>query len=283
MTTTNGRAVRTLRLGHSPDPDDAFMFYPLLSGKVSCEGFAFEQVLEGIETLNRLALQREIDVTAASVHACALLGDAWQILDCGASVGDGYGPIVVARDPMTMKDLQHHEILVPGILTTAYLAMRLAAGPVRHRVVAFDRIIPELMEDKGKVGLLIHEGQLTYTSFGLHKVIDLGAWWKEKTGLPLPLGVNVVRSDLGDHAIQAIGQALRRSIDHALEHRSEALARAIEFGRGLDVTTTDRFVGMYVNEWTRSLGPKGREAIGRLLREGQENGVIPERPLPRFA
>jgi 1,4-dihydroxy-6-naphthoate synthase len=259
------------------------MFYALLSGKVSCEGFAFEQVLDGIETLNRLALRREIDVTAASVHACALLEDAYQIFDSGASMGDGYGPIVVACEPMTMKDLQHHEILVPGILTTAYLALRLAAGPVRHRVVAFDQIIPEMKADKGKVGLLIHEGQLTYASFGLHKVIDLGAWWKEKTGLPLPLGVNVVRSDLGADAIRAIGQALRRSIDHALDHRSEALARALEFGRGLDVTMTDRFVGMYVNDWTRSLGERGREAIERLLREGQEKGVIPERPLPRFA
>ncbi len=276
-------AVRTLRLGHSPDPDDAFMFYPLLAGKVPCEGIVFEQVLEGIETLNRLALRRELDVTAASVHACALMGDTYRILDAGASVGDGYGPVVVAREEMTLEDLAGREVLVPGILTTAYLVLRLAAGRFRPKVTPFDRIAGEVLEGKAEAGVLIHEGQITYAKSGLSKVVDLGAWWKEKTGLPLPLGVNVVRSDLGEETIRAVGDALKRSIDWALEHRPEALARAAEFGRGIDAATTDRFVAMYVNDHTRSLGSAGREGIARLIREGREQGIIPEGTGPVFA
>jgi 5,8-dihydroxy-2-naphthoate synthase len=281
--TTKETTMRILRLGHSPDPDDAFMFYPLLSGKIPCEGITFDQVLDEIETLNRLALRGEIDVTAASVHACALMGERYRILDSGASVGDGYGPVVVSRFPMTVKDLANTEVLVPGILTTAYLALRLAAGPVRFRVVPFDKIIPELKEEKAEAGLLIHEGQITYASMGLHKVVDLGAWWKEKTGLPLPLGVNVIKASLGEPTIRLVSEALRLSIEWALEHRDEALARAREFGRGLDAETTDRFVSMYVNDRTRSLGAEGRRGIELLLREGREQSVIPEGPPPRFA
>jgi 1,4-dihydroxy-6-naphthoate synthase len=276
-------ALRTLRLGHSPDPDDAFMFYPMLSGKIPCEGLAFEQHFEGIETLNRLVLRGELDVAAASVHACALMGETYRILDCGASVGDGYGPLIVSRKPMTMEDLSGVEVAVPGILTTAYLTMRIAAGPVRFTVMPFDKILPAVAEGTAEAGLIIHEGQLTYASAGLHKVIDLGEWWKESTGLPLPLGVNVIRSSLGPDLIRTIGETLKRSIDYALEHREEALRRAAEFGRGIDAETTDRFVSMYVNDYTRSLGTAGREAIERLLGEGRSRGLIPEKPGPFFA
>jgi 1,4-dihydroxy-6-naphthoate synthase len=275
--------MRTIHLGHSPDPDDAFMFYPLLTGKIPCEGIVFEQVLDGIETLNRRALKGDLEVTAASVHACALLGSTYRILDCGASVGDGYGPIVVSREPRTLGDLAGTEILVPGILTTAFLALRLAAGRFRMKAAPFDQIPAEVLSGKAAAGLLIHEGQLTYAGMGLHKVVDLGAWWKERTGLPLPLGVNVVRADLGKAMIERIADALRRSIEWALAHRSEALASASEYGRGIDAATTDRFVSMYVNDWTLSLGAKGREAIARLLREGREAGVIPEGAGPEFA
>lgn len=283
MPTPGPTAVRTLRLGHSPDPDDAFMFYPLLSGKVPCEGLAFEQHLEDIETLNRMALRGDLDVGAASVHACALLGDAYRILDCGASVGDGYGPLVVSHRPIAMEDLPRAEVAIPGILTTAYLTLRLAAGPIRFTVMPFDEILPAVAEGKAEAGLIIHEGQLTYAAAGVHKVVDLGAWWKERTGLPLPLGVNVVRSALGPDLIALIGESLRRSIDHALEHRAEALAHAAGFGRGIDAETNDRFVSMYVNDHTRSLGPAGREAIQRLLGEGRSQGLIPEKPGPFFA
>jgi 1,4-dihydroxy-6-naphthoate synthase len=270
-------------LGHSPDPDDAFMFYPLLTGKIPCDGIAFTQVLEGIETLNRRALKRELEVTAASVHACALMGSSYRILDCGASVGDGYGPIVVSREPMTMSDLAGIEIVIPGILTTAYLALRLAAGRFRPKVMPFDQIPAEVLSGKAEAGLLIHEGQLTYAGMGLHKVIDLGAWWLEKTGLPLPLGVNVIRADLGEATIRKVQTALKQSIEWAMAHRPEALAAASEYGRGIDAATTDRFVSMYVNEWTLSLGPKGRAAIGRLIGEGREAGVVPEGDGPEFA
>ncbi|MBI3449318.1 MAG: ABC transporter substrate-binding protein [Acidobacteria bacterium] len=275
--------MQKLLLGHSPDPDDAFMFYPLLSGKIPCEGFEFEQVLEGIETLNRRALKREIEVTAASVHACALLGKSYKILDCGASVGDGYGPIVVSRTPMTVKELVNVEVLVPGILTTAFLALRLAAGRFRPKVAPFDQIPGEVLAGKAEAGLLIHEGQLTYAAMGLHKVADLGVWWQEKTGLPLPLGVNVARADLGDATIKKIHEALKKSIEWALGHRAEALAHAGGFGRGIDADTTDRFVSMYVNEWTISLGKRGRLAIERLIGDGRDAGVIPDGDGPVFA
>jgi len=275
--------MRTIHLGHSPDPDDAFMFYPLLNGKIPCDGLAFEQVLDGIETLNRRALKRELEVTAASVHACALMGKTYRILDCGASVGDGYGPIVVSREPMTLKDLAGTEVLVPGILTTAFLALRLAAGRFRMKATPFDQIPGEVLSGKAEAGLLIHEGQLTYAGMGLHKVVDLGVWWKEKTGLPLPLGVNVVRADLGDATIRKIHGALKSSIEWALAHRPEALASASEYGRGIDAATTDRFVSMYVNEWTLSLGARGRKAIDRLIRDGREAGVIPDGDGPEFA
>jgi 1,4-dihydroxy-6-naphthoate synthase len=259
------------------------MFYPLLSGKVRCEGMQFEQVLEGIDTLNRMALRGEIDFSAVSVHACGLLGDAYRILDSGAAMGDGYGPVVVSKEPMTLKELSRVPVAIPGILTTAYLALRLAAGPFEFNVVPFDQVPEEVLQGKAGAGLVIHEGQVTYESRGLHKVIDLGEWWKERTGLPLPLGVNVVKASLGAATIEAIGKGLRESLEYAFANRNEALDHALEFGRGIDRATTDRFVGMYVNEHTLSMGAAGREAIQRLLGEGREKGLIPEKPGPVFA
>jgi len=272
-----------LSLGHSPDPDDAFMFWPLLSGKVACPGFSFEQKLDGIETLNRLALRGDLDVSAASVHACALFGTSYQILDCGASVGDGYGPLIVSKQPMKLRDLRTVEVAVPGILTTAYLAARMAVGPFQFKVVPFDKILDEVLEERAGAGLVIHEGQLTYAGHGLHKVIDLGEWWKDKTGLPLPLGVNVVRASLGAEAIKTIGDALKKSIQFAFDHRKEALDHAAAFGRGIDADTNDRFVAMYVNEMTLSLGDIGRAAIRRLLDEARAKGLVPEKDGPVFA
>lgn len=263
-----------VRFGHSPDPDDAFMYYPLGSGRVDTEGLRFEQVLEDIESLNRRALRGELETTAASVHACAWLADRYAILPCGASMGDGYGPIVVAREAIPLEELPGRTIAVPGVMTSAWLALRLAIGTFRHMVVPFDRIARVVSTGEADAGLLIHEGQLTWSRDRLHKVIDLGAWWKERTGgLPLPLGVNVVRRDLGDR-IPAIGRSLRRAIDWSLSHRAEALAYAGAYARGLEGGLTDRFVAMYVNDLTRDMGEKGRRAIDRFLGEGRRCGAI---------
>jgi 1,4-dihydroxy-6-naphthoate synthase len=282
-TASDNTSTRTLLLGHSPDPDDAFMFYPMLTGKTPCEGFEFEQKLDGIETLNRLMLRGELDITAASVHAAALMGSSYKIMDSGVSMGDGYGPLIVSREPMKLKDLKNVEVAVPGILTTAYLAMRMAVGPFQFKVVPFDEIMDEVKEGKVGAGLVIHEGQLTYGSHGLQKVLDLGEWWMEKTGLPLPLGVNVIRSSLGDDAIKHLNEALRASIQFAFDHRKEALEYAAKFGRGIDPETNDKFVGMYVNDYTLSLGEKGREAITRLIDEARKKNLIPEKEGPFFA
>ncbi len=282
-TPSTAPTTRTLTLGHSPDPDDAFMFHGLLSGKVPCEGFRFEQVLEGIDSLNRKAIAGEIDFTAASVHACGIMGDRYRILDSGAAMGDGYGPVLVSKEPMTLKSLSETQVAIPGILTTAYLALRLAAGPFKFKVVPFDQVLADVEAGHSGAALVIHEGQLTWEARGFRKVVDLGEWWKERTGLPLPLGVNIVRAALGPEAIRSIGRALRASIEYAFEHRDEALGRAVEFGRGIDRAATDRFVGMYVNDWTLSMGEPGRQAIEMLIREGREKGLIPDKPGPLFA
>ncbi len=280
---TDQTATRTVTLGHSPDPDDAFMFHGLLSGQVPCPGFSFEQVLEGIDSLNRKAIAGEIDFTAASVHACGVIGDRYQILDSGAAMGDGYGPVLVSKEPITLKQLSQTQVAIPGILTTAYLALRLAAGPFQFKVVPFDEVLADVDAGHSGAALVIHEGQLTWEARGFRKVLDLGEWWKEKTGLPLPLGVNIVRASLGAPAIRSIGRALRSSIEYAFSHRDEALTHALEFGRGIDRPTADRFVGMYVNDWTLSMGEPGRKAIEMLIREGREKGLIPDKPGPVFA
>ncbi len=270
---------RTIRFGHSPDPDDAFMYYPLGEGLVEREELEFVQVLEDIESLNRRAMQGELETTAASVHACAYLSDRYAILPCGASMGEGYGPIVVAREPFGPDRLRELTVAIPGEMTSAYLALRLAVGAFKHVVVPFDRIPAAVASGEADAGLLIHEGQLTWAADGLHRVLDLGVWWQERTGgLPLPLGVNVVRRDLGEATMRTVARVLRRAIDWALDHRSEALGYASGFARGLDPSLTDRFVSMYVNDLTRDCGERGRTAIRLFLEQGRASGIITGAP-----
>jgi 1,4-dihydroxy-6-naphthoate synthase len=269
--------MRRVRVGHSPDPDDAFMFYGIAAGKVDTSGFELEQVLEDIETLNRRALRRELEVSAVSVHAYPHLAREYVLMRCGASMGDGYGPCVVATAPLSADELATRTIAVPGTLTSAYLALRLFLGQdVRHEVVPFDLIPEAVRQGRVDAGLIIHESQVTYRQEGLHLVVDLGAWWSERTGgLPLPLGANVVRRDLLPDGAAELTRILSASIDYGLAHREAALRYAREFGRGLDEALTDRFVGMYVNDLTRDYGERGREAIRRFLSEGSAAGVVP--------
>jgi 1,4-dihydroxy-6-naphthoate synthase len=274
---------RTVRIGHSPDPDDAFMYYGLASGRVPTGDYEVEQVLKDIESLNRLALEGSIEVTAVSIHAYAYLADRYLLLPCGASMGDGYGPILVTRGPEPLDALKSMTIAVPGRLTTAALALRLALGDVRMEVMPFDRILPAVSGGDVEAGLLIHEGQLTYAQSELHKVLDLGAWWKVRTGLPLPLGGNAIRRDLGARAIAEIGAFFRDSIAFGLAHRGEALTYALDFGRGIGRPLADRFVGMYVNDFTLDYGPAGRRAIDELLLQGHRAGAIPHRAAAEFA
>jgi 1,4-dihydroxy-6-naphthoate synthase len=269
---------RTIQIGHSPDPDDAFMFHGIASGQVPVpEGWEVVQVLRDIESLNRMALDGAIEVTAVSIHAYAYLADRYALLPCGASMGDGYGPMIVAREPMSVEEVKRLTIAVPGALTSATLALRLALGEVRTTVVPFDRILPLVKAGEADAGLLIHEGQLTYAGEGLHKILDLGAWWKEETGLPLPLGGNAVRKDLGPEVIGLVRQLLQASIEHGLSHREAALTYSLDFGRGLPRAMADRFVGMYVNDYTLDYGPTGRRAIETFLGRGADAGILPRR------
>jgi len=279
------RAARrpTVRIGHSPDPDDAFMYYGLASGRVPTGPYEVEQVLKDIESLNRLALEGSIEVTAVSIHAYAYLADRYLLLPCGASMGDGYGPIVVTRAPAPADALKRMTIAIPGRLTTAALALRLALGDVRTEVLPFDRILPAVSAGEVEAGLLIHEGQVTFAQSGVHKALDLGAWWKMRTGLPLPLGGNIIRRDLGPRAIAEIGAFFRDSIVFGLAHRGEALTYAMDFGRGIGRPLADRFVGMYVNDFTLDYGPAGRRAIDELLMQGHAAGIIPHRAAVEFA
>ncbi|HKQ61102.1 MAG TPA: MqnA/MqnD/SBP family protein [Candidatus Polarisedimenticolaceae bacterium] len=270
-------ANRSVRFGHSPDPDDAFMFYAIAAGRVDTEGYRIEQVLEEIEALNRRALAGELEISAVSVHAYAHLAARYALLPCGASMGDGYGPLVVAREDFPIEDLARRTIAVPGTLTSAFLALRLFLGREFAAVVLpFDRILGAVERGEVDAGLIIHEGQLTYADNGLNHLVDLGAWWgRHNGGLPLPLGANAVRRDLGGETMAALARILRRSVVYALEHRDEALEYALGFGRGLDRARTDRFVGMYVNELTCDYGARGREAIERFLGAGAAAGVVP--------
>jgi 1,4-dihydroxy-6-naphthoate synthase len=267
---------RPIRVGHSPDPDDAFMFYGIAAEKIDCEGLVLEQVLADIETLNRRALEGELEVSAVSIHAFTRLADRYALMSCGASMGDGYGPCVVARDPIQADDLEDKTIAVPGTLTSAFLALRLFLGAdFKYEVVPFDKILDALQNGSVDAGLIIHEGQLTYGDLGFHLVVDLGAWWTTYTeGLPLPLGGNVVRKDLGAELMQKLTRVLKRSIEYGLDNREAALQYAIGFGRGLDDALNDRFVGMYVNDLTRDYGERGRRAIERFLDEGRAAGII---------
>ncbi len=268
--------LRRARVGHSPDPDDAFMFYGIACGHVDTAGFEIEQVLEDIESLNRRALVGELEVSAVSIHAYTKLADRYALMSCGASMGDGYGPCVVAREAMTAEELASKTIAIPGTMTSAYLALRLFLGTdFAYKVVPFDEILDVVKDGGADAGLIIHEGQLTYSGLGFHLVTDLGIWWRDRTdGLPLPLGGNVVRKDLGAETMQTLTRILRESIDYGLERRKEALVYAEDFGRGLDPELTDRFVGMYVNDLTLDYGERGRKAIERFLAEGVAAGII---------
>ena len=266
-----------VRVGHSPDPDDAFMFHALANDKIETGRYEFTHQLQDIETLNRRALNAELELTAVSLHGYAHITDKYALCACGASMGDQYGPMVVTRRPMTVEELPHARIAVPGTLTTAFLTLKLLLpGGFAYEVVPFDRILGAVAEGKFDAGLIIHEGQLTFQNQGLHLAVDLGVWWQEKTGLPLPLGGNVVRRDLGPEAIARISELLKQSIRYALDHRDEALAYALSYARDMDRDLAYRFVGMYVNDWTLDYGQRGRQAVRRLLAEGHRAGVIPE-------
>ncbi len=269
-------AATTIRVGHSPDSDDAFMFYALTHDRIDTGGLRFVHQLEDIETLNRRALNGELEVSAVSIHAFAHLTDRYALLASGSSMGDRYGPTLVAREPMTLDGLKGRTIAIPGKLTTAYLTMQLCLGKDTPVVVMpFDEILPAVAEGRAEAGLLIHEGQLYYGDRGLHKVADLGEWWYQQTGLPLPLGGNVVRRDLGDAMVEKIARMLKESIQYALDHRAEALEYALRYARDLEPALADRFVGMYVNDWTVDYGPKGREAVRTLLARAAEAGLVP--------
>ena len=265
-----------IRLGHSPDPDDAFMFYALAKDRIPTGDFEFEHLLRDIETLNRWAMEGRLEVSAISVHAYATVADKYRLLPHGASMGEQYGPMVVAREQVDPADLPRMKVAVPGTLTSAFLELQLAAGRIDDPlIVPFDQILDVVERGEADAGLVIHEGQLTYESQGLVNVLDLGTWWHELTGgLPLPLGANVVRRDLGEQAMVELSHILRESIRFSLEHRADALAYAAEYGRGLDDDLNDRFVGMYVNERTLDYGEDGREAVRELLRRGVEAGII---------
>ncbi len=273
---------RRITVAHSPDADDAFMFYALAQGKVGHPDLEFFHVLEDIQTLNDRARREVYEVTAVSFHAYAYLADRYALLPHGASMGDGYGPMIVARRPMRPEELRGLRIAIPGTLTTAALALRLWDPVLQHVVIPFDQIPNAVVVGTVDAGLLIHEGQVTYTSLGLHKVVDLGEWWMGETGLPLPLGGNVIRRDLGVDLMRQISRLMRDSIQYALTHREEALDYAVQFGRDMDRGLADRFVGMYVNDLTLDYGERGRAAVRRLLALGYERGIIPHRVEPEF-
>ena len=279
---------QTIRVGHSPDPDDAFMFYALAKDRIDTGPYAFQHELVDIETLNRRAFRGELELTAVSLHAYAYLTDLYSLCTCGASMGDGYGPMVVTRDTCSVHELRERTIGVPGTLTTAYLALRMCLATDVHCLeVPFDKIMEATVAghyegQRVDAGLIIHEGQLTYRRQQLQRVIDLGEWWQGETGLPLPLGANAVRKDLGGDAQRDINRLLRESIQYGLEHRSEALEYALGFGRDLERTQADTFVGMYVNHWTMDFGSRGREAVRLLLARGYASGVLPKPVDPEF-
>ncbi|TWT42699.1 menaquinone biosynthesis family protein [Botrimarina hoheduenensis] len=278
-----------IRVGHSPDPDDAFMFYALAKDLLPTGDYQFTHELVDIETLNQRAFSGELELTAVSIHAYAFLQDKYMLCNCGASMGDNYGPMVVAREPCTTDELRRKRIAIPGKLTSATLSLRLYLGSdFDHVLVPFDQIIPAVAAGvyEGQpvdAGLLIHEGQLTYGDQDLKLIVDLGCWWYDETGgLPLPLGANAIRKNLGTETILAVEKLLGQSIDYGLDHRQPALDYALQYGRDLDNQKADKFVGMYVNDWTRDFGDKGREAVRLFLRRGYEAGVLPELVEPEF-
>jgi 1,4-dihydroxy-6-naphthoate synthase len=265
-----------ITIAHSPDSDDAFMFYGLAKGGVPTGDLEVAHVLADIETLNRHAHEGRHEVTAISFHAYPHVADKYALMPCGGSIGDGYGPILVAREPLDPKAVPGTTVAVPGTLTSAYLALQLFAPGVKTRVVPFDRILDEVREGRAEVGLVIHEGQLTYGGLGLARVLDLGAWWKDVTGLPLPLGGNAVRRDLGPEMMARLTRLVRETVRHSLAHRRQALEHAMTFARGMDPGVAERFVGMWVNDMTVEMGERGRRAVRVFLERGFEAGVIPK-------
>ncbi len=274
--------TRTISIAHSPDSDDAFMFYGLATNKIDTGELQFTHVLEDIQSLNEKATREVYDVTAVSFHAYAYIADKYALLPHGASIGDNYGPIVVAREPATIKDLTKLKIAIPGELTSAFLALRILEPSFEYEVVPFDQIIEAVQAKRCDAGLLIHEGQLFYQKLGLHKVVDLGEWWHEWTGLPLPMGGNVIRRGLGDELMRKVSGYLHQSIRFSLDNRADALAYAMQFARDMDTGLADRFVAMWVNDLTLDYTQRGREAVQRLLTEGFERGIIPHRVAVEF-
>ncbi len=286
--------MQPIHVGHSPDPDDAFMFHALANDKIDTGNYQFTHELVDIETLNRRELDADLELPADRLHGYAYLTKSYALCACGASMGDGYGPMVVTREPMSVDDLKGKTIAIPGTLTTAFLALNLClggrptdrspltdhtsgdAGTFRYEVHDFDRILDVVEQGQVDAGLIIHEGQLTYGDQGLHLVVDLGKWWMEQTGLPLPLGANAIRKDLGQPAMDEVTALLKQSIQYGLDHRQEALDYALQFGRDLDNAKADEFVGMYVNDWTLDFGERGRQAVAALLQRGHEAGIIPD-------
>ncbi|WP_166830070.1 menaquinone biosynthesis family protein [Thalassoroseus pseudoceratinae] len=265
-----------INVGHSPDPDDAFMFHALANDKIETGRYEFTHTLQDIETLNRRALNAELELTAVSLHGYAYLTDRYALCACGASMGDQYGPMVVTREPMDIEQLRGKKIAVPGTLTTAFLTLKLLLGDdFTPEVHPFDEILNLVEQEKVDAGLIIHEGQLTYGDQGLHLVVDMGQWWYERTGLPLPLGANAIRKDLGQEVMEEVTVLLKQSIQYGLDHRQEALDYALQYGRDLDTGKADKFVGMYVNDWTLDFGERGREAVAELLKQAHDAGVIP--------
>ena len=277
--------TRTLTLGHSPDPDDAFMFYAMATNKIDLRGYRFEHRLEDIQTLNERAMHGELHISAVSIHAYAYFGDKYLLLPCGASMGDGYGPLVIEKhrttnsEPPTSNEdfrerLRNRVIAVPGTMTSAFLALQLYLGEFKYIVVPFDQIFETVRSGRAEAGLIIHEGQLTYAQSGFTKIIDLGEWWKERTGLPLPLGGNVLRKDIPREIQQDLAAILRESIEFGLNHRAEAVQHSMPYARDMGSDLASKFIGMYVNEFTRDYGEIGREAIRRFLGEAREHGYI---------
>jgi len=283
------KTKQLIRVGHSPDPDDAFMFHALAGGHLDTGAYQFTHELVDIETLNQRAFTGELELTAISIHAYAFLHDKYALCSCGASMGEGYGPMVVARETCSVDDLQAKKIAIPGKLTSAFLGLRMCLEQdFEYVLVPFDEIIPAVQagEYQGQsvdAGLIIHEGQLTYAESDLKLILDLGVWWKELTGgLPLPLGANAIRKDLGEKTIDEVQKLLYASIKYGLDNREEALAYALQYGRDLDQQKADKFVGMYVNDRTLDFGPAGREAVTKFLAMGHEQGILPERIVPEF-
>jgi len=266
---------RTISVAHSPDSDDAFMFYGLATNKLETEGLKFEHTLKDIQSLNEDAKNGVFDVSAISFHAYAYVADKYALLPHGASIGDKYGPIVVSKEPRSADDIGTMKIAIPGELTSAFLALRIYNKDFQYEVVEFDKIIDAVLEGRVDAGLLIHEGQLFYKQMGLDKVLDLGEWWHEKTGLPLPMGGNVIRRDLGDALMKQVSKHLHRSIQYSMDNREDALAYAMQFARDMAPELADRFVAMWVNDLTLDYGERGKEGVRRLLREGFEAGIIP--------